>query len=267
MMSKPRKSKPARKDGRTPNRKRDSAPKQTGGGRYWLAGAHPVTQALKNQDRRIFRLVATERAAEEIAGRAAKRGIPIELADRDTLERLVGADVVHQGLAAETAPLDPLALSDLPEATAQRPILVLDQITDPRNVGAILRSAAVFGAVAVVVQDRNAPPETSVLAKAASGALETVPLVRVGNLIRALDSLKEAGYWVAGMAGEATETLSALPTDRPLALILGAEGDGMRRLTRDACDVVVKIPMVPNDVGSLNVSNAAAVVLYAATVT
>lgn len=260
-MSKPRKSK-----SRRPNERKGTAqPKQTGGGRYWLTGAHPVTQALKNPDRRIFRLVATERAAEEIAGRAAKRGLAIELADRDAVEKLVGADVVHQGLAAETAPLDPLSLDDLPDAEPGRPILVLDQITDPRNVGAILRSAAVFGAIAVVVQDRNAPPETGVLAKAASGALEFVPLVRVGNLIRALDTLKDRGYWVAGLAGEASESLATLPKDRPLALILGAEGDGMRRLTREACDVILSIPMVPNEVGSLNVSNAAAVVLYAAT--
>lgn len=263
-MAKPRKFKIRRPSSRPSTSAESTAPKQSGGGRYWLSGLHPVTQALKNQERRFFRLVATERAAEGIAGLATKRGLQIELADRLALEKLIGGESVHQGVAAETAPLDPLTLEDLPDPEPARPILILDQVTDPRNVGAILRSAAVFGAVAVVVQDRHAPPETAVLAKAASGALETTPFVRVGNLVRALDALKEKGYWVAGLAGEAAEPLAHLPKDRPVALVLGSEGEGMRRLTHEACDMVLSIPMAPNAVGSLNVSNAAAVVLYAA---
>lgn len=239
---------------------------QTSGGRYWLTGIHPVMQALKNPDRRIFRLVATERAAPDLARQATARGLEIEQIDRNALERLVGTDILHQGLAAETVPLDPLTVQDLPDPDPKHPILVLDQLTDPRNVGAILRSAAVFGAVAVIVQDRHAPSESAALAKAASGALDSVPFVRVGNLVRALEDLKRRGYWAAGMAGEAAQPLSAMPKDRPLALVFGAEGDGMRRLTKDACDMILSIPMAPNPVGSLNVSNAAAIVLYAATV-
>ena len=210
-------------------------------------------------------MLCTDGARADIEPLARQRGVPLEVADRQEIDRLAGPDMVHQGLAMEVEPLEPLALQDLPDAAPGRPLLVLDQVTDPRNVGAILRSAAVFGAVAMLVQDRHAPPETAALAKAASGALESVPLVRVGNLARALDEVKDAGYWTVGLAGEVDETLNDVPLDRPVALILGAEGDGMRRLTREGCDQVVRIDMVPNEVGSLNVSNAAAVALYAAT--
>lgn len=260
-----------RKGGSGPKRSGRPAPagkgssSGAGGNRYFLTGRHPVTAALKNPERRLARLLATQSAAEEIAGLAARRGLPIELAERDHLDRLAGADTIHQGLALEVLPLDPPGLSDLPDPVLGRPILVLDQVTDPRNVGAILRSAATFGALAVVVQDRHAPPETAVLAKAASGAMETVPLIRETNLARALKSLQDSGYWVAGLAGEADVPLAQIPADRPIALVLGAEGEGLRRLTREACDQLVHIPMAPNAVGSLNVSNAAAVALYAVT--
>lgn len=234
-----------------------------GGNRFWLTGLHPVAAALANPERRISRLLATRAAAPDLDAAAARRGLSIELAEREDLDRLAGPDAVHQGVAAEVLPLEPPALADLPDPMPGRPLLVLDQVTDPRNVGAILRSAAVFGAVAVVVQDRHAPPETAALAKAASGALETMPLVRVTNLARALDEMKDQGYWIAGLAGDAEDTLAALPSDRPVALVLGAEGDGLRRLTRENCDQLVKIAMAPNAVGSLNVSNATAVALYA----
>ena len=244
---------------------RAQPPKGAGGNRYWLTGTHPVRAALGNPDRACHRLLCTDGARADIEPLARQRGVPLEVADRQEIDRLAGPDMVHQGLAMEVEPLEPLALQDLPDAAPGRPLLVLDQVTDPRNVGAILRSAAVFGAVAMLVQDRHAPPETAALAKAASGALESVPLVRVGNLARALDEVKDAGYWTVGLAGEVDETLNDVPLDRPVALILGAEGDGMRRLTREGCDQVVRIDMVPNEVGSLNVSNAAAVALYAAT--
>ncbi|NMM44708.1 23S rRNA (guanosine(2251)-2'-O)-methyltransferase RlmB [Rhodospirillaceae bacterium KN72] len=279
-MSKHRKSGPSPDRGgrgpRGPNHgpKRDSKrgggpraqpPKGAGGNRYWLTGTHPVRAALSNPERACHRLLCTDGARADIEPLARQRGVPLEVTDRQEIDRLAGPDMVHQGLAMEVEPLEPLALQDLPDASPGRPLLVLDQVTDPRNVGAILRSAAVFGAIAVLVQDRHAPPETAALAKAASGALESVPLVRVGNLARALDEVKEAGYWTVGLAGEVDDTLNDVPLDRPVALILGAEGDGMRRLTREGCDQVVRIDMVRNEVGSLNVSNAAAVALYAAT--
>lgn len=268
-MNKHAKSRPPRdnRGSRGKSRKSTGAPASPSGNRYWLTGLHPVSAALSNPERRCVRLLATRNAAPSIEAAATRRGLAIEEVERAELDKLSGPDSVHQGLALDVHPLEPLALSDLPSAEKGRPLLILDQVTDPRNVGAILRSAAVFGAVAVLVQDRHAPPETAVLAKAASGALETLPMVRAGNLVRTLDEVKEAGYWVVGLAGEAEETLADLPADRPLALILGAEGDGMRRLTREACDGIVKIDMAPNAVGSLNVSNAAAVALYAATTT
>jgi len=236
-----------------------------GGGRYWLYGLHPVRAALNNPTRSCTRLMGSRNAIADIQALADSKGIAPEVVEREVLDRLCGADAVHQGIALEVTPLEPLSLGDLEDPESGRPLLVLDQITDPRNVGAILRSAAVFGVRAVCVQDRHAPPESAALAKAAAGALETVPLVQLGNLARALDEMKEQGYWVAGLAGEADDILSDLPLDRPLALVLGSEGDGLRRLTRENCDQLVRIAMAPNAVGSLNVSNAAAVTLFAVT--
>ncbi|MCR6633253.1 MAG: 23S rRNA (guanosine(2251)-2'-O)-methyltransferase RlmB [Magnetospirillum sp.] len=171
---------------------------------------------------------------------------------------------VHQGVGALCEPLPAPAIEDIARDGAQRDhavIMVLDQVTDPHNVGAIVRSAAAFGALAVVVPDRHAPEETGALAKAASGALERLPLVRVTNVVRALEQLKEAGFWVAGMAGEAPGTLASQKLSGRIALVMGAEGEGLRRLTREHCDFLVKLPMT-GAVESLNVSNAAAVALY-----
>jgi 23S rRNA (guanosine2251-2'-O)-methyltransferase len=235
------------------------------GGRYWITGLHPVASALANPERDCIRLLLARDAGEDILSAAGARALDVAKTDRAEIERLAGAEGNHQGVALEVLPLDPVAIGDIGDPASGRPLLVLDQITDPRNVGAILRSAAVFGAAGVVLQDRNAPPESAALAKAASGALETVPMIRVGNLVQAMKTLTERGYWSVGLAGEAREDLSALPSDQPIALVLGAEGDGMRRLTREACDQVLRIPMAPNGVGSLNVSNAAAVALYEAT--
>lgn len=235
------------------------------GGRYWITGTHPVTAALANQERDCLRLLVARDAAEDLVLAAKERGLEIGRAERAEIEKLAGTEGSHQGVALEVLPLDPIGLSDLPDPMVGRPLLVLDQVTDPRNVGAILRSAAVFGAVGVVIQDRHAPSESASLAKAASGALESVPILRIGNLVQAMKSLAEIGYWSIGLDGDAEDGLGALPADRPIALVLGAEGDGMRRLTREACDQLSRIPMAPNGVGSLNVSNAAAVALYEAT--
>ena len=175
---------------------------------------------------------------------------------------LCGIDAIHQGIAAGADPLSAVHLEDvIAEPDANGPLLVLDQVTDPHNVGAILRSAAALGARAVVVQDRHAPQITGTLARIASGAVEVMPLVRVGNLARAIDTLKTAGFWVMGLDERGPADL-ARPRDVPAcAIVLGAEGDGLRRLTRESCDVLVKLPTHPR-LQALNVSNAAAIALW-----
>ena len=186
----------------------------------------------------------------------------MEYADVSDLARLVAHDAPHQGLVLECEPLADLHLADVLDAQLNQPLVVLDQVTDPHNVGAILRSAAAFGAAALITQDRHAPPEGGALAKAASGALEIVPWVRVVNLARALEDIAEAGYWRIGMAGEAeAEFAAALPTG-PVALVLGAEGEGLRHNIAVHCDALARLPM-SGAIESLNVSNAAAIALYA----
>jgi len=229
----------------------------------WLHGMHAVAAALANPQRRCLRLVTTAEAASETERlvRAGEGRIDIEICDRREIDRLAGLGAVHQGIALEALPLDE---PDLDDAVAGADLLVvLDQVVDPHNVGAILRSAAAFGAAAVIVQDRHSPQATGTLAKAASGALEWVPLVRVGNLARGLDRLKQLGFWLVGLDGDAQNILGVAPLPGPLALVLGAEGSGLRRLSREACDHLVRIPGARRGL-SLNVSNAAAVALYEA---
>lgn len=231
--------------------------------RVWLYGHHPVTAALANPNRWIQRLLATRQGLERLADAEIKIDIGIEETDGKALEGLLPEGAVHQGLAALCDPLDPVFVEDiLPAEDDSKPVLILDQVTDPHNVGAILRSAAIFGAAGVIIQDRNAPPESGTLAKSASGALEAVPLVRAGNLSQTIATLQEAGYWVVGLAGEADDILSDTQLTRRTAIVLGAEGAGLRRLTAERCDQLVRIPMAPNTVGSLNVSNAAAIALH-----
>ena len=178
---------------------------------------------------------------------------------------MVPRDAPHQGIVAEVERLDDILLADLLDrAEDRRPLLVLDQVTDPHNVGAILRSAAAFGALGMVTQDRHAPPESGALAKAASGALETMPWVRVVNLARALDEIAEAGFWRIGLTGEAETTLAEALGPPRVALVLGAEGEGMRHNTEAHCDALARLPI--SGIESLNVSNAAAIALYAASV-
>jgi 23S rRNA (guanosine2251-2'-O)-methyltransferase len=239
-------------------------------GGYWLYGLHAVAAALANPRRRFRRLVLAARdgmPAELLAmleRRAAADGVPIEAVDRLALDRLLPADSVHQGLAARVDPLPEPDLDDRLDQLTDRPdatLLLLDRITDPHNVGAILRSAAAFGAAAVILTERHAAPESGSLAKAASGALEHVPLIRVGNLARALEGIKAAGFWVVGLAAEADRTLATVLEPGRIALVLGAEGEGMRRLTRERCDLLARLP-TGGPIGQLNVSNAAAVALY-----
>lgn len=227
--------------------------------RLW--GRHAVEAALKNPDRRHHKLWASREGVESLDGDLPD-DFPIEWAEAADLARLVARDAPHQGLVLECDPLDDLHLADVLDADAGRPLLVLDQVTDPHNVGAILRSAAAFDACAIVTQDRHAPPETGALAKSASGALEIVPWVKVVNLARALEEVAEAGYWRIGLAGEAETTLSAALPTGPVALILGAEGEGMRHNIAQHCDALARLP-IGEAMESLNVSNAAAIALYA----
>jgi 23S rRNA (guanosine2251-2'-O)-methyltransferase len=229
-------------------------------GAVWLYGQHAVAAALANPARRLRRLLLTEEAQQTLTQRLAPPWpLSTEQVDRGRLDHLLGRDIAHQGAALLADPLAPPSLQHALDRPG--PLLVLDQITDPRNVGAILRSAAAFGVAAVITQDRNAPEETGAMAKTASGALETVPLLRAVNIARTLIALKAAGIWVVGLdAGAGALTGTAL-RDRRIALVLGAEGEGLRRLTRETCDEIAGLAM-KGAVESLNVSAAAAVALY-----
>ncbi|HTK71942.1 MAG TPA: 23S rRNA (guanosine(2251)-2'-O)-methyltransferase RlmB [Croceibacterium sp.] len=230
-------------------------------GHVRLWGRHAVKAALKNPHRQHRKLWATREGVASLDGELPP-DFPLEFAEAGDLARLVALDAPHQGLVLECAPLEDLHLDDVLIGDTSRPIVVLDQVTDPHNVGAILRSAAAFDAAALVTQDRHAPPESGALAKAASGALEIVPWVRVVNLARALEEMAEAGYWRIGLAGEAQATLAqALPAG-PVALVLGAEGEGLRHNIAAHCDVLARLP-IGEAMESLNVSNAAAIALYA----
>ena len=231
----------------------------TGSVRLW--GRHAVEAALLNPDRVHRKLWATREGVASLDGELPE-GFTVEYAQGLDLARLVARDAPHQGLVLECAPLGDLGLDDLPDPDAAHPIVVLDQVTDPHNLGAILRSAAAFGAAAVVTQDRHAPPESGVVAKSASGALEIVPWVRVINLSRALEDLAGAGYWRIGLAGEAEPLFADALAAGPVALVLGAEGEGLRHNVAQHCDVLARLP-IAEAMESLNVSNAAAVALYA----
>lgn len=229
--------------------------------RFW--GKHAVSAALDNPDRKVLRAWATREASEFMQ---FPKEVQVTLAEAPDLGRLVPSDAPHQGIVIEVEPLEDAWLDDvLAEAPDRAVLLVLDQVTDPHNVGAILRSAAAFGAVGIVTQDRHSPPEGGALAKAASGALERVPWVRVVNLARALEQIGEAGFWRIGLAGEAEADLKSALGPPRVALVLGAEGAGMRQNTREHCDALARLP-ITDSIESLNVSNAAAVALYAANV-
>ena len=235
------------------------------GGGEWLFGVHPVRAALGNPLRRCRRLLLTAEAARGFAALAAARGgLQPETVERAELDRLLPG-AVHQGAALLAEPLEEPTLDELLRQGASREtaaLVVLDQVTDPHNVGAVLRSAAAFGALGVVTTERHAPAASAALAKAASGALESCPLLRVGNLAAALEEIKAGGFWCAGLAAEAPQALAEADLSGRVALVLGAEGVGLRRLTRERCDLLLRIPMAGGAVASLNVSNAAAVALY-----
>jgi 23S rRNA (guanosine2251-2'-O)-methyltransferase len=225
-----------------------------------LYGWHTVRAALENPARRIRRLLATENAAGRLAREGVELPVKPEIVRPDVIARRLSADAVHNGLLVEA---DPLPSPDLDSIAPSGIALVLDQITDPHNVGAILRTAAAFGVAAVITTARHSPDATGVLAKSASGALEYVPMVTVQNLARALGALQERGYLLIGLDSSGESDLGDAGLRTPLALVLGAEGKGLRQLTRTTCDLVVRLDM-PGPIKSLNVSNAAAVALYIA---
>ena len=234
----------------------------------WLFGLHAVRDALLNPRRERLRLVITKNALDKLADAVAEAGIEPEIADPRKFPVPLDPSSVHQGVALEVKPLDWGRVSDVCAGVLGRVprVVLLDRVTDPHNVGAILRSAEVFGACAVIGMRHHAAPETGALAKSASGALERQPYLRVKNLADTMEELKSMGYLVLGLDGEATQTVGEAVEgrrDQPVALVMGAEGPGLREKTRETCDALVRIPFA-GEFGSLNVSNAAAVALYAA---
>lgn len=233
----------------------------------WLFGLHAVRDALLNPAREKLRLIVTKNAADKLGDAIPEQGLEVEIADPRKFSAPIDPQSVHQGAALEVKPLDwgPVGERCLGDGTNAPRVVLLDRVTDPHNVGAILRSAEVFGAVAVIGMRHHAAPETGALAKTASGALERQPYLRVRNLADAMEELRAMGYILLGLDGEADQTLEAAAEgrlDRPLALVLGAEGPGLREKTKETCDHLVRIDFA-GEFGSLNVSNAAAVALYA----
>src|SRR6266404_3459288 len=223
-----------------------------------LYGWHTVVAALANPEREIRKLLLTENAARRLADENIDTRVPPEIVRPNAIDQRLGPDAVHQGLLAEA---DPLPSPDIDTLPQQGIVLVLDQITDPHNVGAIMRSAAAFAVQAIVTTARHSPEATGVLAKAASGALELVPLVTVQNLARALTGLNDQGFMTVGLDSHGSENLGAMTLRQPLALVLGAEGKGLRQLTRETCSAVARLDL-PGEIKSLNVSNAAVLALF-----
>lgn len=245
---------------------RGSGRGSAGAVRLW--GRHAVEAALTNPERDAKKLWGTREAVQAMLDAhdaELPSSLPVEYAQAADLARLVARDAPHQGLVLDCAPLPDIALDEAMDEAGGRTLVLLDQVTDPHNVGAILRSCAAFDVAALITQDRHAPPESGTLAKAASGALEVVPWVRVVNLARALETIAEAGYWRLALDGEArAEFPGALPAG-PVALVLGAEGDGLRHNVLQHCDAVARLP-ISGRIESLNVSTAAAIALYAAAI-
>jgi len=230
---------------------------QTPRDRVWLYGNHAVESALANPRRKKFRFVVTS-----AHNSLHVEGLDTEVMERQELDRMLPPGAVHQGMALLVAPLPEPDVSEVIDNARENSIVVvLDQATDPQNIGAVLRSAAAFGADAVIVPDRHTPEATAVLAKAASGALDRVPFVRVTNLARTMKELKDAGYWCAGLVADGDQTLAEANLSGKTVLALGAEGTGLRRLTRENCDFLVRIP-IDDEMDSLNLSAAAAISLY-----
>lgn len=228
--------------------------------RFWLWGIHACKAALKNPQRKCFRLVITDSTLRDLDLKKEELPHKTDMMDSSSLARLLPEGAVHQGIAMEVAPLPELSLDDL-RAQNTGVLVVLDQVTDPHNVGAIMRTARALGALGVIMTDRNAPPLSGVLAKAASGALDLLPVWKVTNLSRTLDELKEVGFWTVGLDEHAPQSLSQKDLPSKLALVMGAEGEGLRRLTQEKCDYLTKLSTDPA-FPTLNVSVATALALY-----
>ncbi|MBR2299423.1 MAG: 23S rRNA (guanosine(2251)-2'-O)-methyltransferase RlmB [Alphaproteobacteria bacterium] len=227
-----------------------------------LYGRHAVFSALKNPKRKVLKILVSHENEAEF--RREFQNLPYQSASKKEIEKLAGQNAVHQGYALLTYPLEQMFLEDLISETADKQkchVLILDQVTDPQNIGAIMRSAAAFNTTAIIVQDKNAPQESGAMAKASAGTIEFMPMVRVTNLSRAIEALKKADFWIVGMDGYAKQKLEDVDKNAKLAVIMGSEGSGMRRLIEESCDIKVRLPMNER-VESLNVSVAAGIVLY-----
>jgi 23S rRNA (guanosine2251-2'-O)-methyltransferase len=257
-VGKPARPGPTHKGGRDHENAGPPAIPRKGGGHLVLFGAHAVRETLRARRRAVFGVFATAEAAERLAPDLAAAGLAARIVDAQDLARRLGPNAVHQGVMVEAGPLPRIDLEDITARTGI--VLVLDQITDPHNVGAILRTGAAFGIDALVTTERHSPELAGIVAKAASGGLEHVPVVTVVNLARGLEHLSDLGYLRVGLDSAAGSNLADLTLRRPVALVLGGEGKGLRRLTREKCDLVARLDM-PGAIKSLNVSNACAVAL------
>ena len=236
------------------------------GGQILLYGRHPVLAAINNSQRKISKIFCTKENLDEIKKilSQTKRNIPFNTIDRKDLDKMLPRDAVHQGFAIQCQELENYTLDEICRMADKKQnchILLLDQVTDPQNIGAIIRSCVAFETLALILQDKNSPTESGAMAKASAGMIEQLPICRVTNLSRAISQLKDSGFWVIGMDGYATTYIDGINKTGKIAIVMGSEGKGMRRLVEENCDATVKLPIAPS-VESLNVSTAAAIALY-----
>ncbi len=236
------------------------------GGQILLYGRHPVLAAINNSQRKISKIFCTKENLDEIKKilSQTKRNIPFNTIDRKDLDKMLPRDAVHQGFAIQCQELKNYTLDEICRMADKKQnchILLLDQVTDPQNIGAIIRSCVAFETLALILQDKNSPTESGAMAKASAGMIEQLPICRVTNLSRAISQLKDSGFWVIGMDGYATTYIDGINKTGKIAIVMGSEGKGMRRLVEENCDATVKLPIAPS-VESLNVSTAAAIALY-----
>lgn len=242
--------------------KKFNNPHSSGKAPLIIYGRHAVMSALQNPQRKISKILCTKDNAEEL--RKLNPQLNLNIVERREIDKLLPQDAVHQGFALYCSELENYDLEEIIELSSTREkchILILDQVTDPQNIGAIIRSCTAFNSLALIMQDKNAPSETGAMVKASAGTIEHLPICRVTNLSRAIEQLKNADFWIIGMDGYAKTTVDKMNKSGKTAIIMGSEGKGMRRLIEEACDSTIKLPMNPQ-VESLNVSTAAAIVLY-----